>query len=132
MPPPGSWCLRCRDQRARERRALGADLKLQNPNQKIRACLLPAARQRGVAARAAPRTHSAPPLPCHVLLSRQRGGLSPVLVPCRSGRSQRVKVIVQVEAVGIIAVFIGRDRSDVVSEILSVPQQRMMLFLGEK
>lgn len=55
-----------------------------------------------------------------------------MLVPRLSGRSQRIKVIVQVEAVGIIAVFIGRDRSDVVSEILSVPQRRMMLFLGEK
>lgn len=55
-----------------------------------------------------------------------------MLVPRGSGGSQRLEVIVQVEAGGIIAAFMGRDRSDVVSEILSVPQRRMMLFLGEK
>ena len=49
-----------------------------------------------------------------------------------SSRFQCVKVIVQVEAVGVMVVFIGRDRSDVVSEISSVPRQRMMLFLREK
>lgn len=49
-----------------------------------------------------------------------------------SSRFQCMKVIVQVEAVGIMVVFIGRDRSDVVSEVSSVPRQRMMLFLGEK
>lgn len=36
---PGAWCLWHREQRARERRALGIDLKLQNSNQKLRACL---------------------------------------------------------------------------------------------
>lgn len=55
-----------------------------------------------------------------------------MLVPRLAGGSQLIGVIVQVEAGGIIAAFMGRDRSDAVSEILSVPQRRMMLFLGEK
>lgn len=42
-------------------------------------------------------------------------------VPRPSSRFQCMKVIVQVEAVGVMVVFIGRDRSGAVREILAVP-----------
>lgn len=47
-------------------------------------------------------------------------------VPCPSSRFQCMKVIVQVEAVGIMVVFIGRVRSDAVRQISAVPRQRRL------
>lgn len=44
-------------------------------------------------------------------------------VPCLSSRFQCLKVIVQVEAVGIMVVFIG---SDAVRQISAVPRQRRL------
>lgn len=49
-------------------------------------------------------------------------------VLCPSSRFQCVKVIVQVEAVGIMVVFIGRDRSGAVREIVAMPRRRRRLF----
>lgn len=49
-------------------------------------------------------------------------------VPCPSSRFQCMKVIVQVEAVGVMVVFTGRDRSGAVREIAAVPWRRRRLF----
>lgn len=54
--------------------------------------------------------------------------MSSMAVLCPSSRFQGMGAVVQVEAVGIRAVFLGRIRGDAVREILAVPWPRRRLF----